>query len=656
MAELTLLGKSDPEEKLIDHLLKVACLSLDLVKHLHLSEEVAKGVLLAALMHDVGKATDSFQSYIRKKVNRSYPHALASFPVAFVFEKNVLDMDSLYVSAAVLTHHTPLTTRSFKGYVAPSFSAQNVSLFILLLEDIIDKYNHITEICHKRIAHHGTVTHFMPHFYAIDEKRSRQIVSMVQELIKQSPSALLDQPLPLQGKHVTVRGLMQNLDRLVFMDTKATLILADWLASSGKNDSRVLFNRGTRKALSERFQTKGYHFFEYQERAGRVSSSQLFLRAPTGAGKTEALLLWADKSDRIIYLLPTQATVNAMWSRLKELYGEDEVGLVHGKALYMFKKDMIDEEDMREKKQFSAVFAKPINVATVDQWLMAHLQGRHWEIRRALARRAYIILDEMHTYDPYTLGMVFAALDKEFPAGLAIASATLPDVLMRRFAFTPSSTYVEADAPFWDTKKHTLSWREEAIEEAIDEIIEDAASGRSVLVIVNTVLKAQQLYREILERIKMLKEHATAQYARVRLHVLHSRFVFKDRVFKEALLKRIRPGTILLATQVVEVSLDISFDVLYSEFAPIDALVQRFGRVNRGYTSHTSSRQEFLAPVHLFLKWDEGTLSVYGEELLTKSLTLAQGLSHTPTQREYVLATNELYDYMFQIDCSASVA
>ena len=67
-----------------------------------------------------------------------------------------------------------------------------------------------------------------------------------------------------------------------------------------------------------------------------------------------------------------------------------------------------------------------MTIATLDQFLMAHLHGRHWEERQTLARPTTVILDEIHAYEPYTLGLLLEALRRERPARLALASATLP--------------------------------------------------------------------------------------------------------------------------------------------------------------------------------------------------------------------------------------
>jgi len=112
--------------------------------------------------------------------------------------------------------------------------------------------------------------------------------------------------------------------------------------------------------------------------------------------------------------------------------------------------------------------------------------------------------------------------------------------------------------------------------------------------------------------------------------------VFRDRQRKEAEVDVPKPGTILVATQVVEVSLDISYDVLFTEVAPLDALVQRMGRVNRKGDAPPAS-------VIVFLRWSEWAERIYGKDILSKSRTILKGLPQEPTDRDLAEATNKLY-------------
>ena len=183
-------------------------------------------------------------------------------------------------------------------------------------------------------------------------------------------------------------------------------------------------------------------------------------------------------------------------------------------------------------------------------------------------------------------------------------------------------------------------------EDKIEKIIREAESGKRVLVILNTVNFAQEVYRKLVEK-------ACSSSLENNIFLLHSRFTLEDRRNKETeyieKFKNPKPpteniGEILVATQVVEASLDIDADVLFTEICPLDALIQRMGRVLRRYfyrdgkvtnksdnLEYDISQEEFRAfsnePNVYVWVFDEGLQSgrgkVYSEELIKLSLCMA---------------------------------
>ena len=406
------------------------------------------------------------------------------------------------------------------------------------------------------------------------------------------------------------------------------LHLADWLASARKPQPSVLFLRNGDSALQAHVRALDKPLRKFQSQTHQAQHTEvLWLRAPTGTGKTEALLLWASDAERLLYLLPTQATTNAMWQRLKKIYGKDAVALAHGRASYMLRCE--SDEDPLDARLFGSVFARPVTVATLDQYLLAHLHGRHWEERRTLARRATVVLDEIHAYEPYTLGLLLEALQRERPKRLALASATLPEPILGLF---PRGTLIEAEPELWQRRRHRIELREGSLlEEGPEEALRYACEGKRVLVIANTVRDAQTLYQKLAE--KNWQEGAVCKPPLL----LHARFILRDRMRKEERVSQAEPGAIFISTQVVEVSLDISYDVLITEVAPVDALVQRMGRVNR-------QGEQAPASVLIYTQWSEGAQRVYGRELLAWSLEILESLPQTPTDRELAQATERLYE------------
>lgn len=604
MAEL--LAK--PDVPLIVHLKDVLNLGRGIADRLELSEPLRSKALLACALHDIGKATNDFQEYIRGKRGKSYPHALASMPIALIVEQEFNQHHGwpkydLSATATVLTHHSPLGPTLYYGYAAPTWHPA-------WQEALEAVYDLLTQVGVAGLP---------------DLARLKQVL---QVFLNQSPAALLDTSLQLpDGRYKTLRGIFQSMPALDFAQVKSVLHLADWLASARETDSKALFMDLSEPelytTLQQEIATKQPNALwrEFQRRARLTSADVLWLRAPTGTGKTEALLLWADGTERLIYLLPTQATVNAMWRRLRRIYGEARVGLAHGRASYILRKE--SDEDPLDTRLFGSVFAKPITVATLDQFLLAHLHGRHWEERRTLARRATVILDEIHAYEPFTLGLLLEALNREHPARLALASATLPSILLALF---PNGTLVEAEKSLWQRCRHRIEWCEGTLFDALPDSIQLARQGKSVLLVANTVRDAQLLYQRLRD-----------EFGWKQRHLLHARFTLGDRQRKEEKVEKSTYGTIFIATQVVEVSLDISYDVLLTEIAPVDAMVQRMGRVNR-------RGEHSPAPVIVCRQWSKGAQHVYGREILEWSLEILTKIASEPTDADLANATSQLYE------------
>lgn len=601
-----------PNETLRQHTRQVLRLAHALCKRWQLNE-LAKHIELACVGHDLGKAECSFQQRMRRiqqgqtDIGERYPHALASFPIVLFLESQQFGQNSpKLATAAVLSHHSPLHPRLYAGYRhrQPQY----------LVEPLMELLHQIK---------------------LLDiEEELKQLLEKTGEGLKQ----LLEKTEPADWLHAekaypdgatTLIGHLRNLPVRQFMLVKGILCLSDWLASSGKATVSPLFVSAPHKCLREALRRKDIRTFYRHQRDAykRRDSDRLYLHAPTGSGKTEALLRWAGKSGRILYLLPTKATANAMWERLKAIYGEQNVGLAHSGALHKLAE--AGDEPPLDIRLFGNVFATPVTVATLDQFLLAHLHGRHWEIRRTLCQFTTVLIDEVHAYEPYTLGLLTEALSLEPPQRYAIASATLPKPLLELLGSAPQ---VEAEPALWSQTRHRIQVEDVSLEEALQQALQQAQQGKRVLFVVNTVPLAQYLFQQIRDAAPC---HA---------HLLHARFVGKDRRAKENDLKDAPPGTLWLTTQVVEVSLDISFDVLFTELAPLDALIQRMGRVNR------RGEQPSPAFVYILKQYDPRSEYVYGQETLQLTLQYLQALPEMPTNRQLSEAVNALYQNLWQTE------
>ncbi len=251
-------------------------------------------------------------------------------------------------------------------------------------------------------------------------------------------------------------------------------------------------------------------------------------------------------------------------------------------------------QEANARLNLSRLHAYPIRVCSPYHLLRAAYQFKGFEATLADCWQAWLIVDEIHAYDPKRLAYIIATLRvlyERFAARLFIMTATLAPVtrVVLSAAF-PDLTVINANrATFTQFQRHQLHVLPGALESHSAAIYRDANAGCGVLVVVNTVRRA-----------RALSQILTDMGATVL--TLHSRFNSRDRwTIEQTVLRLFEVGSprstasrpIIIATQVIEVSLDLDFDVLYSDPAPIDALVQRFGRVNRARTERS------LAPVYI---------------------------------------------------------
>ncbi|MDA8094661.1 MAG: CRISPR-associated helicase Cas3' [Betaproteobacteria bacterium] len=369
----------------------------------------------------------------------------------------------------------------------------------------------------------------------------------------------------------------------------------------------------------------------------------LLVEAPMGEGKTEAALyahleLQRRLGHRGLYVaLPTKATGNAMFSRvLKFLRSQHcnrrlDLQLLHSGALLNddFQKlklnsiyDAAQGGEVRAGEWFThkkRALLSEYGVGTIDQALLTILPVRHQFVRLwGLANRV-VVFDEIHAYDAYTGTLLLHLLRwlLALDASVVLLSATLPPQIRRQLAelvgqqppereaaYPRISVYQPGEAvrqlPFDADPKRRLSIRVEpvaadlaAIQAAFDARLVD---GGYALALTNTVQRAQDLYRDYGagEPLRIDGEPIGKRLSdSTEVYLFHARFPADARQRREdAVLKLFGPPDpdapaprmgrkILIATQVAEQSLDLDFDLIATDLAPIDLLLQRAGRLWR---------------------------------------------------------------------------
>jgi CRISPR-associated endonuclease/helicase Cas3 len=322
--------------------------------------------------------------------------------------------------------------------------------------------------------------------------------------------------------------------------------------------------------------------------------------ASTGAGKTDYLLRRC--RGRVLYTLPFQASINSMFNRMRAADEEKSFG---GSIRLLHATSQLVENRGKVEEQLQSLVGASVKVLTPHQLAAIVFGTPGYEVAMLDVRGADIILDEVHTYSLQAQAMVLEIVDalRRLDCRVHIGTATMPSKLyqelLRRLGGPDEVAEVQlAPDVLASFDRHAVykiardpddpaAWPQ-----AADAILTQAfAAGEKVLVICNTVFGAQQQYKQLRDLFPDVK----------RL-LLHSRFKRGDRAERERRLEEefnnpAVPGPCLVvSTQVVEVSLDISFDRMITEAAPLDALAQRFGRVNRRRTEDTIGK---FKPVHV---------------------------------------------------------
>jgi len=382
---------------------------------------------------------------------------------------------------------------------------------------------------------------------------------------------------------------------------------------------------------------------EWAEDCLMAESNQLFiLEDVTGAGKTEAALVLAHRlmangfAEGIYVALPTMATANSMYTRLSKAYrrifGEDDcpsLVLAHG-ARHLsegFRSSVGLPESAPANQNYSedeepveaycsawladsrkkALLAE-VGVGTLDQALLAVLPARHQSLRLLGLAQKVLIVDEVHSYDPYMNQLLQTLIEAHARQGgsVILLSATLPRQMREKYvrAFCegadvsapsleevsqyPLATHVPTlDHPeTWlatrrDVERTVVVTLVEEVDNALGVLHDAVRKGQCACWVRNTVKDARIAYDMLANQEWMDKKKLT---------LFHSRFAMVDRqrietstlnLFDKNSSADRRRGQVLIATQVVEQSLDLDFDVMISDLAPIDLLIQRAGRLRR---------------------------------------------------------------------------
>jgi CRISPR-associated endonuclease/helicase Cas3 len=501
---------------------------------------------------------------------------------------------------------------------------------------------------------------------------------------------------PVAGCHVTPET---DLDRSRGYARLSAQRAADALRHLG-------WNRGAQVSPPAEFKSLfGFDTPSGPQRAAIAASKALagpalvLIEAPMGEGKTEAALYLLDHWFRehgaggAYFALPTMATSNQMFGRIEGFLRKNYAGtgrvnlhLLHGHALLneryrnlQYAATIYDPDKQTGSVVAEGWFAQnkkqsllaPFGVGSIDQALLAVLQTKHYFVRLFGLTGKVIVFDEVHAYDTYMSTLLKRLLVwlRALGCPVVLLSATLPaakrqellsawqgsDAVLPKVPYPRISIARDGDEPI-SYPIETLSRRTLRVEwvgpsRLSTLLAERLSAGGCAAVIRNTVKSAQDTFGELARGLSPLG---------IEVELFHARFPFgrRDEIEGRVLSRYGKPGgagvtrpsrAVLVATQVVEQSLDLDFDLLLTDIAPVDLVLQRAGRLWR----HNRTRPPQFTEAGLWLiKPDEtgsipdfGTSEyVYARHILLRSYLAMRGLTRVRIPEDLEQLIEAVYD------------
>ena len=588
--------KAKPNKSIIEHtndLLDVLEIlwNLGYIKEERIYELIQK----ACIYHDIGKINKEFQKRVKNKgikfdENKEVAHNVLS--LYFIDESKFNNKeDYLIVSNAVVNHH---------DYC-------DIGLAIREKSDIIENL-----------------------LEGLDHKKVKKVIP------------------------AKIASISQDIDAIKI---KGYLHKCDYSASSGYTAEyeNNFLEKSLENVLNKwKLDNQDASWNELQQYCIENKNENIIAIAQTGMGKTEAGLLWIS-DNKGFFILPIRTAINAIYDRTKKYissYGgnlEEQLGLLHSSSLeyllsqseddkYDDKDEYIDKKEDKEIIEYEKIakqLSLPINVSTIDQLFDFVYKYPAYELKLTTLSYSKIVIDEIQMYGPDLLAYLVYGLERIVEQGgkVAILTATLPpfvkELLSKSIKFK-----IKEDGFTDNSKRHNLKILDKRIDsnDICNKYRENEKLNKSnkILVVCNSITQAQNLYEEISDIL-----------GNKNLHILHSKFIKCERLSKESEIIEFgktykdnksneldKQSGIWISTSIVEASLDIDFDYLFTEVQDLNSLFQRLGRCNRKGKKDSSENNCYIytqIDERSFINGDRGYIDKDIFELSKEAISLWEG-------------------------------
>ena len=588
--------KAKPNKSIIEHtndLLDVLEIlwNLGYIKEERIYELIQK----ACIYHDIGKINKEFQKRVKNKgikfdENKEVAHNVLS--LYFIDESKFNNKeDYLIVSNAVVNHH---------DYC-------DIGLAIREKSDIIENL-----------------------LEGLDHKKVKKVIP------------------------AKIASISQDIDAIKI---KGYLHKCDYSASSGYTAEyeNNFLEKSLENVLNKwKLDNQDASWNELQQYCIENKNENIIAIAQTGMGKTEAGLLWIS-DNKGFFILPIRTAINAIYDRTKKYissYGgnlEEQLGLLHSSSLeylllqseddkYDDKDEYIDKKEDKEIIEYEKIakqLSLPINVSTIDQLFDFVYKYPAYELKLTTLSYSKIVIDEIQMYGPDLLAYLVYGLERIVEQGgkVAILTATLPpfvkELLSKNIKFK-----IKEDGFTDNSKRHNLKILDKRIDsnDICNKYRENEKLNKSnkILVVCNSITQAQNLYEEISDIL-----------GNKNLHILHSKFIKCERLSKESEIIEFgktykdnksneldKQSGIWISTSIVEASLDIDFDYLFTELQDLNSLFQRLGRCNRKGKKDSSENNCYIytqIDERSFINGDRGYIDKDIFELSKEAISLWEG-------------------------------